>query len=155
MLHRPIVAFSCPQFLELRYWCEWPSKSVSDSATHAAALVPRVALPQLQITPFSGDRRDRQGFEEQFDATNHTIQVLPKLDKFKYIRLCLRAHAKKASEGIHLAEDGYEAAVPIRKDRFGLKDLIIADNVEDVLALSPVKTSADAQIAFRLNALEV
>ncbi|XP_077552449.1 uncharacterized protein LOC144166823 [Haemaphysalis longicornis] len=135
---------------------------VSESTAPPAVPVPRVALPKLQIAPFSGDRRDWQGFWEQFDATIHANQHLTKIDKFKYLRSYMTGPAKTAIEGIRLAEDGYDAAIKILKDRFGRRDLVMADHVDALLAITPVKTSADVaglrrlhdDISFRLNALE-
>ncbi|XP_077545161.1 uncharacterized protein LOC144158266 [Haemaphysalis longicornis] len=137
-------------------------RRVSESTAPPAVPVPRVALPKLQIAPFSGDRRDWQGFWEQFDATIHANQHLTKIDKFKYLRSYMTGPAKTAIEGIRLAEDGYDAAIKILTDRFGRRDLLMADHVDALLAITPVKTSADVaglrrlhdDISFRLNALE-
>ncbi|XP_077553530.1 uncharacterized protein LOC144168409 [Haemaphysalis longicornis] len=70
--------------------------------------------------------------------------------------------AKTVIEGIRLAEDGYDAAIKILKDRFGRRDVLMADHVDALLDITPVKTSADVavlrrlhdDIGFRLNALE-
>ncbi|XP_077548092.1 uncharacterized protein LOC144160812 [Haemaphysalis longicornis] len=137
-------------------------RRVSESTAAPAVPVPRVALPKLQIAPFSGDRRDWQGFWEQFDATIHANQHLTKIDKFKYLRSYMTGPAKTAIEGIRLAEDGYDAAIKILTDRFGRRDLLMADHVDALLSITPVKTSADVaglrrlhdDISFRLNALE-
>ncbi|XP_077531153.1 uncharacterized protein LOC144143243 [Haemaphysalis longicornis] len=134
----------------------------SESTAPPAVPVPRVALPKLQIAPFSGDRRDWQGFWEQFDATIHANQHLTKIDKFKYLRSYITGPTKTAIEGIRLAEDGYDTAIKILTDRFGRRDLLMADHVDALLAITPVKTSADVaglrrlhdDISFRLNALE-
>ncbi|XP_077536079.1 uncharacterized protein LOC144148418 [Haemaphysalis longicornis] len=137
-------------------------RRVSESTAPPSVPVPRVALPKLQIAPFSGDRRDWQGFWEQFDATIHANQHLTKIDKFKYLRSYMTGPAKTAIEGIMLAEDGYAAAIKILTDRFGRRDLLMADHVDALHAITPVKTSADVvglrrlhdDISFRLNALE-
>ncbi|XP_077557616.1 uncharacterized protein LOC144172899 [Haemaphysalis longicornis] len=66
---------------------------------------------------------------------------------------------KTAIEGIMRKND---AAIKILNDRFGRRDLFIADHVNALLAITPVKTSADVEglrrfhddIGCRLNALE-
>ncbi|XP_077548306.1 uncharacterized protein LOC144161520 [Haemaphysalis longicornis] len=120
------------------------------------------ALPKLQIPNFSGDRRDWQGFWDQFESSIHSNATLPRIEKFKYLVSYLTGPAKDAIEGIRLADDNYDFAVKIITNRFGRKDLLVDDHLDKLLALEPVQNSADTDklrvlydtVTFRINALE-
>lgn len=120
------------------------------------------ALPRLQIPNFSGDRRDWQGFWDQFESSIHSNATLPRIEKFKYLLSYLTGPAKDAIEGIRLADDNYDFAVKIITNRFGRKDLLVDDHLDKLLALEPVRNSADTDklrvlydtVTFRINALE-
>ncbi|XP_077564559.1 uncharacterized protein LOC144180026 [Haemaphysalis longicornis] len=66
------------------------------------------ALPKLQIPNFSGDRRDWQGFWDQFESSIHSNTTLPRVEKFKYLLSYLTGPATDAIEGIRLAENNYD-----------------------------------------------
>ncbi|XP_077550709.1 uncharacterized protein LOC144163929 [Haemaphysalis longicornis] len=120
------------------------------------------ALPKLQIPNFSGDRRDWQGFLDQFESSIHSNATLPRVEKFKYLLSYLTGPAKDAIEGIRLAENNYDIAVKIIANSFGRKDLLVDDHLDTLLALEPVQNSADTDklpvlydtVTFRINALE-
>ncbi|KAH9371937.1 hypothetical protein HPB48_008016 [Haemaphysalis longicornis] len=74
-----------------------------------------------------------------------TSQHLMKIDKLKYIRSYLTGAAKAAIEDILLAEDGYDAPDNILEERFRQKYLLMADNVDGLLTIIPVKTPAGVE----------
>ncbi|KAH7933293.1 hypothetical protein HPB49_011225 [Dermacentor silvarum] len=78
----------------------------------------RVALPRLHMPSFSGERRDWQGFWDQYKASIHIIESLSKIDKFKYLLTHLPGSARTAMQCIRLAEETTmspsSAVLPVR-----------------------------------------
>ncbi|KAH7957284.1 hypothetical protein HPB52_017107 [Rhipicephalus sanguineus] len=103
----------------------------------------RVVLPKLQIPTFSGALRDWQTFWDHFSATIHRNEDLLPIEKFKYLLSYLSGVAKRAIEGIRLTEDNYAIAIRTLTERFGRRDLLINEHIDHLLALPPVKSSAD------------
>ncbi|XP_037501420.1 uncharacterized protein LOC119375312 [Rhipicephalus sanguineus] len=131
--------------------------------TPGPATVPRhrtVVLPRLQIPTFSGALRDWQTFWDHFSATIHRNEDLLPIEKFKYLSY-LNGAAKRTIEGIRLTEDNYAIAIRTLTERFGRRDLLINEHIDHLLALPPVKSSADVdklrllydKVQFRVSAL--
>ncbi|KAH7951754.1 hypothetical protein HPB52_012518 [Rhipicephalus sanguineus] len=132
--------------------------------TPGPATVPRhrtVVLPKLQIPTFSGALRDWQTFWDHFSATIHRNEDLLPIEKFKYLLSYLSGAAKRAIEGVRLTEDNYAIAIRTLTERFGRRDLLINEHIDHLLALQPVKSSADVdklrllydKVQFRVSAL--
>ncbi|XP_037503407.1 uncharacterized protein LOC119378295 [Rhipicephalus sanguineus] len=132
--------------------------------TPGPATAPRhrtVVLPKLQIPTFSGALRDWQTFWDHFSATIHRNEDLLPIEKFKYLLSYLSGAAKRAIEGIRLTEDNYAIAIRTLTERFGRRDLLINEHIDHLLALPPVKSSADVdklrllydKVQFRVSAL--
>ncbi|XP_037521503.1 uncharacterized protein LOC119398758 [Rhipicephalus sanguineus] len=121
-----------------------------------------VQLPKLQIPTFDGSLRGWQSFWDHFDATIHTNAELPRIEKFKYLLTYLTGSAKRAIEGIRLAEQNYDLAIKTFTDRFGRRDLLVNEHIDHLLVLSAVKCSSEVQklrllrdnVQFHVSALE-
>lgn len=121
-----------------------------------------VALPKLQVPMFAGNLRDWQGFWDHFNVTIHANPDLPPIEKFKYLMTYLTDHAKRAVEGIRLSDQNYELAVRTLQDRFGRRDILIDDHIDQLLNLPVINTSSDVAklrqlhdaIRFRTTSLE-
>ena len=83
-----------------------------------------VKLPQLTLPEFDGTTTQWPSFWASFtssiDETN-----LPIIQKFIYLRNCLKGKAFKEIEGYHLIEDNYQLAIKHLKERFGDDNSII------------------------------
>ncbi|XP_037521388.1 uncharacterized protein LOC119398627 [Rhipicephalus sanguineus] len=120
-----------------------------------------VGLPTLQVPTYAGDLRQWQEFWDHYSATIHENTELPPIEKFKYLLTYLPGAAKRAIEGIRLA-DNYEIAVTTLKDRFGRQELLVNEQIDQLLALSPVRSSKEVEklrvlhdtARFRVSALQ-
>ncbi|XP_037503227.1 uncharacterized protein LOC119378052, partial [Rhipicephalus sanguineus] len=121
-----------------------------------------VILPRLQIPTFDGNLGEWQAFWDHYDATIHQNNELPRIEKFKYLLTYLTGSAKWSIEGIWLAEQNYELAIKTLTGRFGGRDLLINEYVDQLLALILVKSSSDVaklrtlhdNVQSRVSALE-
>ncbi|KAH7978651.1 hypothetical protein HPB49_006286 [Dermacentor silvarum] len=80
----------------------YPAAPSAAPGVSPAASFSRVALPNVHIPTFSGERRDWQGFWDQYQASIHGNGSLSKIDKFKYLLTYLSGSAKTAFQGIRL-----------------------------------------------------
>ncbi|KAH7986454.1 hypothetical protein HPB52_024962 [Rhipicephalus sanguineus] len=104
-----------------------------------------VALPTLQVPTYAGDLRQWQEFWDHYSATIHENTELPPIEKFKYLLTYLTGAAKRAIEGIRLADNNYEIAVITLKERFGRQELLVNEHIDQLLALSPVRSSKEVE----------
>ncbi|XP_037520910.1 uncharacterized protein LOC119397560 [Rhipicephalus sanguineus] len=141
------------------------SNIASAEAPQGPVSTPRyrsVALPTLQVPTYAGDLRQWQEFWDHYSATIHNNIELPPIEKFKYLLTYLRGAAKRAIEGIRLADNNYDIAVKTLKERFGRQELLVNEHIDQLLALSPVRSSKEVEklrmlqdaVRFRVSALE-
>ncbi|KAG0422904.1 hypothetical protein HPB47_001301 [Ixodes persulcatus] len=121
-----------------------------------------VALPKLQDPMFAGNLRDWQGFWDHLNVTIHANPDLPPIEKFKYLMTYQQTTLNAPVEGIRLSDQNYELAVRTLQDRFGRRDILIDDHIDQLLNLPVINTSSDVAklrqlhdaIRFRTTSLE-
>ncbi|KAH7950910.1 hypothetical protein HPB52_003118 [Rhipicephalus sanguineus] len=102
-------------------------------------------LTDEQIPTFSGALRDWQSFWAHFSAAIRLNDEHLQIEKFRYLLSYLTGAAKRPISGIRLTEDNYSIAIKTLTQRFGPRDLLINEHVDHLLALAPVKSSAEVE----------
>ncbi|UYV69289.1 hypothetical protein LAZ67_6003135 [Cordylochernes scorpioides] len=104
-----------------------------------------VKLPKLMISKFYGNFSEWLTFWNSFDAAIHQNNSLNPIDKFNYLKSHLGGTALNTVEGFALSADNYEKAIKLLKDRFGREDILISRHMNNLLSISPLKTSSDVR----------
>ena len=93
-------------------------------------------LPKYSLPSFEGDSREWQPFWDNFLVMVENDTSIPTIQKFSYLRGALKGEAKTTIDGLSLTVDNYETAKKLLHSRFGGKEKIIFNHVQDLLALS-------------------
>ncbi|KAH8018312.1 hypothetical protein HPB51_002293 [Rhipicephalus microplus] len=134
-----------------------------DRVICAKGRVRRATKPQSPTPPAYVDVTTASlGFWDQFQASIHNDDWIPKIDKLQYLLIYLTGAAKAAIQGIRLAKVNYDVAIQILSDRFGCHDMLVDDHLDSLLSIAPVQSSAGVTLlrnlhdepTFRINALE-
>ena len=99
-------------------------RSTSPALSTASQAVPQVKLPKLQLPTYSGEPEKWKEFIDIFE-TSVDEQELADVEKFSYLKVCLKGKAAAAIEGYAVTNDNYKDALAVLKRRFGNKDIII------------------------------
>ena len=105
----------------------------------------KVRLPKLTIKPFDGKLTAWTPFWDSFKSAIHENRDLSQVDKFNYLRSMVTHGALEAISGLTLTGANYEEAIEILKKRFGNKQLIINQHMEQLLSLSGVSSQHDVK----------
>ena len=97
-------------------------------------------LPKLTLKEFSGDPANWQTFWDCFETAIYKNEELSDVDKFNYLKGCLRGSAASAIDGISLTNDNFKVAVSILKDRFANPQLLISSYMDSLLKLPSVNS---------------
>jgi hypothetical protein len=62
------------------------------------------------------------------------------IDKFNYLKGCLKGEALSAVAGLALNSENYKEAIDILKDRFGNEQVLISAHMESLLRISKIKS---------------
>jgi hypothetical protein len=95
-------------------------------------------LPVLELPTFSGNYRDWLSFRDTFTALIHDSNLYTSIEKFHYLRSCLKDEALKAIESIAVSEANYEVAWETLITRFENKRLIIQEHAYAIINLPPL-----------------
>ena len=93
-------------------------------------------LPKYTLPSFVGDSREWQPFWELFQVMVEDDKSIPPIQKFSYLRGALKGEAKATIDGLSLTVANYETAKKLLLNRYGGKEKIIFNHVQDLLALS-------------------
>ncbi|CAB4039804.1 partial, partial [Paramuricea clavata] len=68
-------------------------------------------LPKLALPEFTGEPLDWQGFWDQYQVSIHSNINISDIDKFNYLKGCVKGEALAAISGLTLTSDNYQEAV--------------------------------------------
>ena len=131
-------------------------KSLTEGATvgDASAVVnKRVKLPRLELPEFDGDILKWTAFWDSFKSTIHLNADIAKVDKFKYLKSCLKGEAKNAAAGFSSTDAQYDELVEHLKDRYDDKPYIISSHYTALTKLKQAKNETKA-LRWTFNSIE-
>ena len=97
-------------------------------------------LPKIKLPEFAGDPLLWQGFWDQFKVSIHSKDNLSCIDKFNYLKGCLRGEALAAISGLTLNNENYEEAVQLLGERFGNEQILISAHMESLLKINKIRS---------------
>ncbi|CAB4007898.1 PREDICTED: uncharacterized protein LOC100197852 [Paramuricea clavata] len=112
--------------------------SFNNSVVQSTSQSVQCRLPKMQMPEFDGDPLTWQGFWDQVSI--HSNANISKIDKFNYLKGCLRGEALAAISGLMLSSDNYKEAIPLLKNRFGNEQLLISSHMESLLKISKIRS---------------
>lgn len=77
----------------------------SISAAHGSGHAVQCKLPKMQMAEFSDDPLAWQGFWDRYQITIHDNTSITEIDKFNYLKGCLKGDALAAISGLTLSSD--------------------------------------------------
>lgn len=105
-----------------------PSPSTTEQSNTANIKFPEISLPS-----FSGKYEDRIDFHDVFESTIHNSSNLTDIQKFYYLRSCLKAEALNTIKEIKVSAGNYESPWTLLKQRFKNTRLIIKVHIQGIL----------------------
>ena len=114
-----------------------PSESGSARAQASSG---QCRLPKISLPEFRGEPIEWQGFWDQFQVSIYDNTRISMIDKFNYLKGCLKGEALSAVAGLALNMENYKEAIDILKDRFGNEQVLISAHMESLLRISKIKS---------------
>jgi len=111
---------------------------------------PDVKLPKLVLPTFSGNVLQWQSWWDQFCAVIHN-GMLPVITKFTYLKSLLEGEALEVIHGLSLTEAHYLLACDLLQKRYGRREKIIFQHVQDLLSLSSEGKTSTVQCLRKLQ----
>ena len=89
---------------------------------------------------FTGEPLDWQGFWDQYKVSIHNSVSISDIDKFNYLKGCLRGEALAAILGLTLTSENYNEAIQVLKDRFGNEQVLISAHMDSLLKINKIRS---------------
>jgi hypothetical protein len=106
-----------------------------DSHSQGSLSPDAVKLPKLVLPEFGGKVTEWTRFWESFEASVDK-STLPDVSKLTYLLSLLKDEAKRSVEGLPLRGDSYKVAVDVLLERFGRKEAIIFEHIQELMSLN-------------------
>ncbi|XP_060598916.1 uncharacterized protein LOC132752597 [Ruditapes philippinarum] len=90
-------------------------------------------LPKLDLPKFDGNVLDWCSFWDSYESAIHTNLSLSGVQKFNYLKSCLKNEALQTIAGFALTNVNYEQAISLLHERYGQKDRIIQTYMKALL----------------------
>ena len=97
-------------------------------------------MPKLGLSQFAGNPLDWQGFWDQFRVSIHDKSSVNDIDKFNYLKGCLKEEDQATISGLTLSSENYNEATDVLKDRFGNEQVIISAHIESLLKIDKTRS---------------
>ena len=120
----------------------------AENPSHVAKCSPaksHLKLPQIELETFDGNPLHWESFWDVFKSTIHDNNSIDDIVKFTYLRKSLTGKAADALKGLTLTSNNYRNACKILVDRFADPQVVISANIDQLLELSPVKSSKNIE----------
>lgn len=95
---------------------------------------PKVKLPKITLSHFSGNPLKWTSFWDSFKSAVHDNPALSQVDKFNHLKSLLEHSAYDTIAGLTLSDAHYQEAVELLQKRFGDKQVIISRHNYGVFA---------------------
>ena len=97
-------------------------------------------LPKLGLPQFAGNPLDWQGFWDQFRVSIHDKSKVNDIDKFNYLKGCLKGEDQATISMLTLSSKNYNEAIDVLKDRFGNEQILISAHMESLLKIDKIRS---------------
>ncbi|XP_028403430.1 uncharacterized protein LOC114526129 [Dendronephthya gigantea] len=102
-------------------------------------------LPKIGLPQFSGNPLEWQGFWDQFQVSVHENVSISEIDKFNYLKGCLKGEAHTTVSGLTLSSENYKDAIDILRDRFGNEQVLISAHMESLLKIDKIRSVSNVK----------
>ena len=109
-----------------------------------------VKLPKMELKTFDGNVLKWHEFWKNFEHCVHNQPLVQELQKFSYLKSCLKGPAFVCISNFELREENYGPAIQLLKDRYGHKNVLRKAHLDSLEKLAPVSNSRDVPRLKRL-----
>ncbi|KAJ8933002.1 hypothetical protein NQ318_003667, partial [Aromia moschata] len=109
--------------------------------------VSNVKLPSMTLPEFKGEYHKWLQFHDTFMALIDKNKNLSDIEKFYYLRGCLKGEAEHVLQALEASGENYKIAWDLLKERFENKRLIIDKHIQALFDITPI--SKESHISLR------
>lgn len=110
-----------------------------------------IVLPQIDLPTFSGDTSKWLEFHDTFLSLIDDNESLSKVQKFYYLKSCLKKDAEAVISALKVTNDNYTIAWDLLKDRFQNDKLIINSHVQELCNLPMITKESFSMLRKMLD----
>jgi hypothetical protein len=114
--------------------------SFNNSVDQSTSQSVRCRLPKMQMPEFDGDPLAWQGFWDRYQVSIHNNARISEIDKFNYLKGCLKGEALAVISSLMLNSDNYKEAIQLLTSRFGNEQLLISCHMGSLLKISKIRS---------------
>ncbi|KAJ8962292.1 hypothetical protein NQ318_018271, partial [Aromia moschata] len=124
---------------------------VGESGANSNSLVNEkfnIKLPTINLPVFDGSYENWLYFKDTFNSIVHANKTISDVQKFHYLRSCLKGEATDLIKSLEVSSANYNAAWQLINDRYENKNLLVNNHVKALFNLPAV--SKESHVALRV-----
>lgn len=123
----------------------------NDSLYARQPLATAVKLPKIELPTFAGEYTKWHDFVQSFGSLVHRNETLSNIDKFLYLKSCLRGTAAQAIDAFDITENNYASAIETLRNRFHNRRLIFNAHIDSLFSESTVRNNDPEAFGTLIN----
>lgn len=120
-----------------------PSSQLSQPNNGVASTV---KFPQINLPTYTGNYQEWMEFHDIFQSLIHNNTNLDDVQKFYYLKSCLKGEAANVVRSLEVSANNYTVAWNLLNDRFENKRLITSSHIKSILDLDKVTKESPAAL---------
>ncbi|XP_011170485.2 uncharacterized protein LOC105203396 [Solenopsis invicta] len=127
--------------------------SPGPSSTAVAPVLRQMQLPKLELSKFSGDQLEWEGFRNLFRSLVHDVTGVPKVQKLQYLMGCLTGEAAEVVAGVPLTDGAYDGAWQDLMVRYDNPRVLLCAHMRHLISCPAAGKSSAGEIKRLLGVL--
>lgn len=118
------------------------SRSVVSDTGATASLLPRSALPRINLPTFSGDYESWRSFHDLFVSLIRDNTDLSNVEKMHYLKTCVTGDASRMISNLSISGNNFAIVWEMLVSRYENKRFLITAQLDRITNLKPLKTKS-------------
>ncbi|KAL0840413.1 hypothetical protein ABMA28_015670 [Loxostege sticticalis] len=112
-----------------------------ESAAYSSEVNDCIKFPEISLPNFSGDFKEWLEFRETFDALINQSSLKP-IQKFKYLRSCLKDGALEVVNSLEYSGESYQMAWKLLCERYNNPRLLVSNHLRSLLDTEKIQNES-------------
>ncbi|XP_028163489.1 uncharacterized protein LOC114355033 isoform X2 [Ostrinia furnacalis] len=107
-----------------------------------------VRLPKIELPTFNGDYQQWLEFRDTFVSIIHSNDSMDEINKFHYLRACLRESASLVIKSLDFKANNYTAAWELLCKRYDNKRLLVNNHVQSLFNINAIQKESSKALRY-------
>ncbi|XP_055633929.1 uncharacterized protein LOC129774247 [Toxorhynchites rutilus septentrionalis] len=145
------IYYNCKTFLNANL----PTQAASvQRINQPTTRINHIKYPELKLPDFSGRLEEWPSFRDSFDAAVHSCGQLNPIQKFQYLKGCLKGDASRVIDSITVTSENYALAWKTLINRYNNKKMLIKCHIKGIFDTPAMRRESSESLLVLVDSFE-